>query len=190
MRYRWLAIGSVVAALIASGVAGIGCGGSSPTSPSLVLEDNISTSFTGTLSILMKDAPIDNLSAVSVYITGVSTQVQGGAVLAVQQDFGAVELLALRDKTIEVVNTQVPTGTYEWVAFSLDASRSSVVESGVTKPLAITNGEAKVLGPFTVTQGAKTTITVDFDAEKSLTQNADGSWTMNPVVVLVTTITS
>jgi hypothetical protein len=133
----------------------------------------------------MKDAPIDNLSEVHVYITGVSTQVSGGTILSMHQDFGDVDLLAIQDKTITVVNTEVPSATYDHVGFSLDEGRSYVIESGVRKPLSIPNGSVTVEGPFVVTQGAATTITLDFDAKKSLTHRSDGSWTMNPHVVIV-----
>ena len=186
MRTRWLAIGSVVAALGALGVAGYGCGGSGPISPSLSLDETFSTALTGRLTILMKDAPIDDLSQVHVYITGVSTQVNGGTVLSMTQNFGDVELLALHDKTISVVNTEVPSATYDYVGFNLDQNESYVIESGVRKPLAIPDGSVQVSGPFVVTNGATTTITLDFDAKKSLTRHSDGSWSMKPVVVVAT----
>jgi hypothetical protein len=171
----------VVAALGLLGVAGFGCGGSGPVSPSLTLDETFSTALTGRLTILMKDAPIDNLSQVHVYITGVSTEVDG-AVLSMNQNLGDVELLALRDKKITVVNTEVPSATYEYVGFNLDESQSYVIESGERKPLSIPDGSVRVEGPFVVTQGATTTITLDFDAEKSLIHHSDGSWSMNPVV--------
>lgn len=184
VRNRWLAIGSVVAALGALGVAGYGCGGSGPISPSLSLDETFSTALTGRLTILMKDAPIDDLSQVHVYITGVSTRVNGGTVLSMNQNFGDVELLALQDKTISVVNTEVPSATYDYVGFNLDQNESYVIESGVRKPLAIPDGSVQVSGPFVVTKGATTTITLDFDAKKSLTRHSDGSWSMKPVVVV------
>jgi hypothetical protein len=172
----------VVAALGLLGVVGYGCGGSGPVSPSLSLDETFSTTLTGRLTILMKDAPIDNLSEVHVYITGVSTQVDGGTVLSMQENFGDVDLLTIRDTTITVVNTEVPSASYEYVGFNLDESQSYVIESGVRKPLSIPDGNVRVEGPFNVTQGATTTITLDFDAKKSLTHDPDGSWSMNPVV--------
>lgn len=184
MRNRWLAIGSVVAALCALGVAGYGCGGSGPISPTLSLDETFSTALTGRLTILMKDAPIDDLSEVHVYITGVSTQVNGGTVLSMNENFGDVDLLTLRDKTMTVVNTEVPSATYDYVGFNLDQDESYVIEAGVKKSLAIPNGSVEVKGPFVVTKGATTTVTLDFDAKKSLTRHSDGSWSMNPVVVI------
>ena len=184
VRNRWLAIGSVIAALGALGVAGYGCGGSGPISPSLSLEESFSTALTGRLTILMTDAPIDDLSEVHVYITGVSTQVNGGTVLSMHENFGDVELLALRGKTMTVVNTEIPSATYDYVGFNLEQNESYVIEDGVRKPLTIPNGSVRVNGPFVVTQGATTTVTLDFDAKKSLTHHSDGSWSMKPVVVV------
>ena len=126
VRNRWLAIGSVVAALGALGVAGNGCGGSGPISPSLSLDETFSTALTGRLTILMKDAPIDDLSQVHVYITGVSTRVNGGTVLSMNENFGDVELLALQDKTISVVNTEIPSATYDYVGFNLDQNGATL----------------------------------------------------------------
>jgi hypothetical protein len=98
-----------------------------------------------------------------------------------------VELISLRDKTIEVVNTEVPTGVYEYVGFRIDESRSYVVESDVSKPLAVPDGDVRVLGPFEVVAGRTTTLTLDFDAEQSLNRLPDGNWAMRPVVVLTVT---
>jgi hypothetical protein len=172
----------VVAALGFLGVAGYGCGGSGPISPSLSLDETFSTALTGRLAILMTDAPIDDLSEVHVYITGVSTQVNGGTILSMHENFGDAELLALRNKTMTVVNTEIPSATYNYVGFDLDESQSYVIENGVRKSLSIPNGSVRVEGPFNVTEGATTTVTLDFDAKKSLTHHSDGSWSMNPVV--------
>ena len=108
----------------------------------------------------------------------------GGAILTMNQNFGDVDLLSIQDKKITVVNTEVPSATYDHVGFNLDESRSYVIEAGVRKSLSIPNGSVKVEGPFVVTQGAKTTVTLDFDAKKSLTHHSDGSWSMNPVVAV------
>lgn len=126
------------------------------------------------------------MEEVHVWISGISTELRGGGVIAFDKELGDVELLSLHGETIEVVNDLVPSGTYEYVEFRIDENKSRVVESGLDKPLSVPEGSARVLGPFEVLAGETTTITFDFDAEKSLSRFPDGSWALGPVVVVLT----
>lgn len=172
--------GSVTSALLVSWLLMSGCTGSGPSSPPAAPD----VPLTGRIQILLTDAPIDNVDQVHVWITGIATQPRGGPVLSFNKELGDVELLSLRGRTIEIVDAEVPAGVYEFVAFQIDARRSSIRESGMTKPLDIPDGEVRVVGPFEVKGGGRTTITLDFDAAQSLVQRPDGSWSMRPVVVV------
>ena len=183
VRNRTLACWLVIAAIAGFGVALQGCGGS-PSSPTLTLEDLV-----GEFDIFLTDNHIDGVGEVHVFITGFSTELEGGTQVDFHKQLGDVELLSLRDKTIQVIDAEVPAGTYLHVSFSIDAAQSYLVEQGVNKPLSIPEENVRVDGPFVVNPGALTSVTLDFDAELSLTKNADGSWSMNPVVV-VTAVTS
>ena len=138
----------------------------------------------GRLTILLTDHHLDGVQEVHVWIHGISTELRGGGVISFDRQLGDVELLSLHGESIEVVNNVVPSGTYEYVELGIDESRSRIVESGLTKTLSVPAGSARVRGPFEVRAGESTTITLDFDAEKSLSRLPDGSWALDPVVVV------
>ena len=92
--------------------------------------------------------------------------------------------MQLQNRRVDVVESQVPTGTYQYVAFTVDPSQSYVVIDGKQEPLGIPLQDVRVNGPFSVGPNLPTTVTITFDPESSLTENADGSFTLNFVVVL------
>lgn len=122
------------------------------------------------------------LEEVHVWITGLETELENGTRLSFNEEVGDVELLSLDGKTVQVVDVEIPIGTYEYVAFRLDEARSYVVEGGSQKPLSIPSEDVRVMGPFAVDPGAMTSVTLHFDTDASLTQGNDGSWSLNPVV--------
>ncbi len=77
----------------------------------------------------------------------------------------------------------VSPGTYQFIRINLDEALSNVVDmAGTQKALKIPSGEIKILGPFEIQEDGTTTITLDFDADKSLVQQGDGDWLLQPVI--------
>ena len=141
----------------------------------------------GRLSVQMTDAPSDDVSAINVYVTGLTIKPNDGPVQKIANDVGLIDILQLQGTTKELVDLGVPAGTYEFIQVELDQARSNVVEktSGETKPLAIDSEEIKVLGGFTVPEGGDTTVTLDFKAEPSLQHLGNGNWLLTPVIAQV-----
>jgi hypothetical protein len=167
-------------ALLAAGLVGglvvAGCDGDSPSSPR----------SNGRLSVLLTDAPTDEVSAVHVFVVGLTIKPVDGPVERIADELGGFDLLALQGTTAELVELGVDGGQYEFVQIDLDQDRSSVVEiaSGSTRPLQIASEEVKVLGGFTVPPGGETTVTLDFDAAASLRKLGNGEWLLTPVITL------
>lgn len=122
---------------------------------------------------------------VHVYITGIKTQLSGGTLVDFEVEIGDVDLLSLRGQPIDVVNADVPVGTYEYVDFVVDPARSFLMVDGEQVDLGIPLQDIRINGPFVVGSDLSTSITLEFDPDNSLTQNADGSYTLNMVVVLI-----
>ncbi|MCH7824025.1 MAG: DUF4382 domain-containing protein [Acidobacteria bacterium] len=120
-----------------------------------------------------------------VYITGFFTELSNGTVVSFNEELGGIDLLSLRNQTVEAVDAQILAGTYSYVAFSVDEARSFVVVNGEVLPLSVPTGEVRVEGPFVVAPDSATSVTLDFDAENSLVQTADGSWLLQPQVTAV-----
>jgi hypothetical protein len=125
--------------------------------------------------------PEPELEEVWVYITGLWTQHSGGARVSFEREVGAVDLLALQGQTYRAVDGQVPVGTYNEVAVILDPSRSRVIEGGVEKPLSVPP-EVVVPGPFIV--NLETSVTLTFVRDQALVKDAEGNWSLLPVVKL------
>ncbi len=175
-------------ALIASN-----CGGSSPTDPSGV--EN------GTLTIMMVDAPSDEICELWVYIKDLRVKPDGQPpVILGGEDIGLVELLELQDgPPARLGDFGVEQGRYQFIEILLDEDQSYVVESsgddpdspscpGEQVPLQTPSEKFKVNGgPFDVTQN--TTVTLDFDAQKSLKRKGSESdptgWKLKPDVSIV-----
>ena len=162
--------------LLATGLGLAACDGS-PTSPDGV----------GRLTVQLTDAPTDEVSAVNVFVTGLTIKPADDPVLRIANELGPIDLLSLEGTTEELVSLGVPAGDYQFVHVELDESRSDVVEvaSGQTRPLRIASEEVKVLAGFTVPEGGETTITLDFDAAASLRKLGNGDWLLTPVITRV-----
>ena len=167
---RVLALGG--AALLA--VAAVWSCSSDPTSPG-----------SGTLAVEMIDAPTDALESINVFIIGLTIKPVDGPIERIANEVGLVDLLELRNATRLLVTAGVEPGTYDHLRVELDQERSTVVESvsGEEKPLKIASEEIKVNGGFIVTGGDRTTVTLDFDAEKSIHQQGNGQWLLVPVII-------
>ncbi len=167
--------GSAILVLLVLALAAACDDGGSPTA-----------STRGTLTIQLTDQPIEAILEVNVFIAGLTVKRSGADVERIAGEVGVVDLLKLLDATQLLVTAGVGAGSYEFIMVELDESRSSVVEGPVpvTKPLKIPSQEVKVLGGFDVMASGETTVTLDFDASKSLHQEGNGDWLLEPVIVM------
>ncbi|MGH9379162.1 MAG: DUF4382 domain-containing protein [Thermoanaerobaculia bacterium] len=144
------------------------------------------------LRIELTDAPTDELSAVNVYISGLTIKPTTGPVERITNDVGLLDLLTLQDTTELLVAAEVESGDYEFIMVELDEAASSVVDAATGEELSlqIPSQEIKVLGGFTVEPDLTTTVLLDFDADRSLIRRGDGRWLLTPVILLANISTS
>lgn len=140
----------------------------------------------GNLSLMLTDAPLDDVDEVNIYFTSVTAKPVGQPVeeLELTLTENPINLLSLTDTTVSFATGVVEPGEYEFLHINIDEERSNIVENGVEKPLQIPSEEIKILGGFAVEDDHTTTITLDFDAEKSLLRLGNGGWLMVPVIVI------
>lgn len=177
MKTQWIrTLGILTVALLLMPL--LACNGSS-NSPT-------ASNTSGSLRINLKDAPTDQLSAVTVYISGLKVKASGMPVQTLAADIGPVNLLDLQTDPIQLVAAAVDPGDYQYIQVELDPSQSSVTETDTQAvlPLQIPSSKIKILGGFTVDANNETTVTLDFNADKSLIQRGNGSWLMKPVIVI------
>jgi hypothetical protein len=170
-----------LAAVVTGGLLMTACG-DGPTSPSATGSN---------LRLMLTDAPA-GVDQVQIYFTGVTAKPVGRSVerLALEIPDNPVDLLTLDDRVIGFAAGAVDPGEYEFIHIDIDEDRSYLVERGERKRLQIPSEEIKVVGGFTIDDDHVTTLTLDFDADKSLLRLGNGGWLMRPVVVITGNDTS
>lgn len=134
---------------------------------------------TGTISIAITDAAIDEVSKVNVQFSGVTLKPQSGDMIEIQFDTPKdIDLLTLSGgMTAELLpDTQVPVGPYNWIRLAVNAEFDNVFDSYAEVPggqveLRVPSGSQsglKLVSGFTVTQNQSTNLVIDWDLRKAL----------------------
>lgn len=159
---------------------------------------------TGTLSVGVTDAPVDEATAVVVKFTGVAIKRAG----ADEEVFSftaprTIDLLALQGGNAASLlqGTTVTAGAYEWMRLQVEATGNTdgsgnPVDSylqrtdGTKAPLFVPSGSQsglKLVSGFSVPAGGTASFTIDFDLRKSITlpQSSGSPYFLKPALRLV-----
>lgn len=136
------------------------------------------------LIVQLTDAHTDTVEQVNLYFTSVTANPAGGPpeTMALVLTDNPQDLLVLRDAVIPLAMATVEPGDYVSLRINLDEALSNIVEGGKTFPIRIPSEEIKILGGFSVDADGTTTVTLDFDAERSLVRLGNGDWVLKPVI--------
>lgn len=132
----------------------------------------------GTFSLAITDAPVDNATHVYVAFTGITLHPVDGEPVAFMFDEAlSVDLLALQGLASErLLNRQVvPEGDYEFIQLHLNASHDGVLDSyvemkdGTQLELGLEEeGRLTIAQAFTIAFGEHVDFTADLDLRRSL----------------------
>ena len=151
---------------------------------------------TGTLSIGITDAPVDDLYQVWVAFTKVIIQPagSGGRIEVDVTDEGnpkMIELKSLGSGQSEMLLNEypLPEGDYSWMRLEIDPSQTYVIvnEGGDQLPLdcpSCTQSGLKLNRPFHVDAEGWVAFTIDFDLRKSITM-ANNGYKLRPTLRIV-----
>jgi len=153
------------------------CGGS-PTAPS----------DPPNLVVRLTDDHTEQVDEVNLFFTSVTAKPADGPRettlgLALGPD-NPQDLLKLQNKVITLATAVVDPGTYEFLMINLDETMSNLVVDGSPISLQIPSEKIKILGGFVVPEDGVTTVTLDFDAERSLVLLGNGDWLLTPVIAM------
>lgn len=154
------------------------------------------TAATGTITISLADAPVDDVHVVNVQLSGVSIKPQSAPALNFDYPEPVnVDLLSLRDGSVFdlLAEEQVPAGTYEWIRLHANADIDGVIDSYVMETstggqveLRVPSREMRLVSGFVVTAGRSNAFTLDWDVRKGLTHPpGQGGWVLRPAFRLI-----
>mgnify|MGYP000676685176 CR=1 FL=1 len=158
-----------------------GCGGGGDTS---------STPSTGTATMNITDAPVDDQNVLGVHVAFDAVHYKPASsdwVVEELNETRVINLLDLQDgnSTLLTSQTELPTGRINQVRFVINEAETFielVLEGNVS--LTVPSGEEKVVGGFVVPAGGDINITADFDLRKSLVLDNKG-YKLKPTIKIV-----
>jgi hypothetical protein len=184
---------AIVAVVAAASLAS--CGGDSVVSPS----------GAGRLSLMIKDSPYSDAKALLVTFSEVTAhrEGQGGFTKLPFGDTTATsrtcDLKKLVDRQDVLGVGPLAAGKYTQVRLVVSGARlffdnasdgpacATVVPSpaGRSADVEIPSGEVRLNRPFDVTENGATTMLIDFDGDRSVTETGNGRFRMTPVIEVV-----
>ena len=171
--------------------------GDSPSGPS---------GSSGTMNVRLTDSPYGSAKAVLVTFSEVSAQEKDGGwkKLPFADASGATrtcDLKKLQNSAQDLLGTgPLEEGSYTMLRLVVQSAKiyfdnaavsptpcatSIPAPAGDSSSLSIPSGEVKLNGVFTVAAGGATNVLLDFDGEASIHQTGNGSYTMSPVIRVV-----
>jgi hypothetical protein len=168
----------VVLAVMASGCIAPSGGG----------PDNIAPG-TGKLVLQITDQPKLDIASAMVTVSKVEVHVSGAGDdsgwTTVEDREKTFDLVAIKDVSEYLGEKDLASGKYTQVRLAI--SKATVTVEGATYDLAIPSGDIKIVKGFTVEANKTTTLTLDFDADSSITRQGNGNYSMTPVVKVLAT---
>jgi hypothetical protein len=153
-----------------------GCGGGSSTT-------------TGTASMNIADAPVDDENVLGVYVAFDAVHYKpAGSEWVVEElnETRVINLLDLQDgnSTLLTSQTELPVGRINQIRFIINPAMSFIELVDRNDTLTVPSQVEKVVGGFVVPAGADINITADFDLRKSLVLDAKG-YKLKPTIKIV-----
>lgn len=184
---------AVLTILLASGVAG--CGESSVVAPT----------GSGSLRLMIKDSPYSDAQALLVTFSAVTAHRsgEGGSNPIPFGETGATTRTCDLKKLVDAQDVlgvgALPEGHYTMVRLVVSSATLYFENPSVGPPCATTipeiagrsanleipSGEVRLNRPFDVAATGATTMLIDFDGERSVTETGNGRFRMTPVIGVV-----
>lgn len=155
-----------------------------------------SESGVGQLRVALVDGPAaqvsdqkaDQATAVWVNVIKVRAHEVGAGWFDVSEAPVRVDLLTLQDQAAALGLVDLPAGTITQIRLVVAEEGNTVTAAGVEYPLVVPSGiqsGIKIKGPWRIGECTETTVTLDFDARRSVFAHPTGQgeeWILRPVI--------
>lgn len=143
----------------------------------------------GTLNVNVSDPMAVGWSAVYVNITSLSVHNSTGS--AYTKTFSApvtIDLANVTTSSAFLASLSLPAGHYQTIRVAVKGAYG--IWNGVDNPqtfqFTLVNGNVDVAGQFSISNGATTTVILDFNSAQAIHGTPTAGFTMTPVVSLIT----
>ncbi len=141
----------------------------------------------GRLEFRVTAQPIDNVSSILVTLKDIEVHFSGGEEMSgwrkVVEKTHRVDLKELTDVEEVLGSATLESGRYQQVRF--EVVDVVITVRGRPRQAPVPSGKLRLVGGFDVSAGAKTIVTLDIDAEKSVVLRAGQGPQLNPVVKML-----
>ena len=140
----------------------------------------------GSLQVYVTDALPKEVSAVEVKVKNIEVHKADASEdswITVLKDPPAFDLVKIAGVNVLLGTSEIASGNYTQVR--LDIAEVNVTVEGKQVKATVPSDKLKLVGTFSVEEGKKTSITIDFDGEKSVVLAGKDKVMLKPVVKLI-----
>jgi hypothetical protein len=145
----------------------------------------------GTLELRITDAPSDlNITHANLTISEVQVHRSAGGGnnttagwYTVVNESKTFDLIALANATEFFGSANIGAGMYTQIRLTVDSCVITV--DGVEHTCKVSSGKIKLIKPFMVRANKTLILTLDFDAQKSISENGNQQYIFNPVIKVI-----
>jgi hypothetical protein len=140
----------------------------------------------GRIQVYVTDAPAEGISSIIIQAGSVEVHRAGdteGEWITLLENPPSFDLLQLSGIQSLLGSADVDSGNYTQIRLAINLV--TVTIAGKEKTAEVPSGKLKFVGNITVTEGQTTSVSIDFDAEKSVIVKGNGDVSLKPVVKLL-----
>jgi hypothetical protein len=144
------------------------------------------TASTGTMQVYVTDAPPKDVTAIEIKASSVEAHkadADENTWVTLLNEPPIFDLVKAMGVNVLLGDTEVPVGKYTQIRLNID--EVTVTLNGQQVKAEVPSEKLKLVGQITVEEGKKTSISLDFDAEKSIIVSGADKVALKPVVKLI-----
>ncbi len=146
---------------------------------------------TGTLVLQITDAPGDlnitealvTMSHVEIHFAGLNQDDTNGSGCTVVDEPQTFDLIAIQNVTKFFSSSDLKTGWYTQIRLSIDEALVTI--DRVQYNLSVPSEKVILIKPFQIKDKETTTLTLDFDIQKSVHETNEGTYIFTPTIKVI-----
>jgi hypothetical protein len=144
----------------------------------------INSGGNGILVLQITDAPPNlNITKALVSISNIEVHLIATGWYTVVEEAQLFDLIELKNVKKVLGNVTLSTGRYTQIRLHIDDA--FVIIDGIEHNLKIPSGTIQLISPFSINENETTTLTIDFDVEKSVFSTGSGKYMMKPTIKII-----